>query len=43
MMLQNEFLQVCDLSSISLIFVKNKEVDLAHHLNGMPCIYQYNR
>jgi hypothetical protein len=29
----------CNLSSISLIFVKNKEVNLAHHLNCMPCIY----
>jgi hypothetical protein len=38
MMLRNKFLRVCDHISISLIFVKNKEVDLARHLNGMPCL-----
>jgi hypothetical protein len=35
MMLYNKFLRVCDPSLISLIFVKNKQVDLTRHLNGM--------
>jgi hypothetical protein len=35
MMLYNKFQRVCDPSLILLIFVKNKEVDLARHLNGM--------